>query len=118
MNSYLEVDINGLAIGGVYNDVDGLVIPESWVVLVGEAQIGWSWDGSAWIEPAPMPVSVEELREERDELLTASDFSQLPDTPLTEEDRDAWRIYRQSLRDLPENYVPVVSPEWPQINNP
>ena len=65
-----------------------------------------------------MPVSVEELREERDNRLIASDFSQLMDAPLTEEVSNAWRTYRQSLRDLPENYTPVVSPEWPEISNP
>jgi len=119
MNSYLEVDSNGLAIGGVYNDVDGLATPESWVLLTGEAQVGWTWDGSAWIAPPPPPpvlVSIEELREERDKRLAASDFSQLLDAPLSEEARGTWRSYRQSLRDLPESYTPVESPEWPEIN--
>lgn len=116
MSNYLEVDATGLAVGGVYNEVTGTDLPDSWVVISGEAQIGWSWGGSLWSAPEPILVSVEELREERDKRLTASDFSQLLDTPLSEEDRDTWRSYRQSLRDLPANYTPIESPEWPHID--
>ncbi len=41
-----------------------------------------------------------ELRRQRDNLLKASDYTVLPDSPL---DQDAWKEYRQSLRDLPES---------------
>jgi hypothetical protein len=36
----------------------------------------------------------------RDELLKQSDFIMLPDYPISEEDRERWKIYRQELRDL------------------
>ena len=32
-----------------------------------------------------------------------SDWTQLPDVQLSEEQKESWRIYRQQLRDLPEN---------------
>ena len=40
------------------------------------------------------------IRKKRDSLLKASDWSQQPDVPLSEEKRNEWRIYRQQLRDL------------------
>jgi hypothetical protein len=45
----------------------------------------------------------EELRVLRNQRLTESDWTQVADAPLTEEQKDAWKNYRQELRDLPEN---------------
>jgi len=44
-----------------------------------------------------------ELRSLRDRKLTECDWTQIPDAPLTEEHKDAWKNYRQALRDLPKN---------------
>ncbi len=41
-------------------------------------------------------------RLERDMLLFASDWTQTLDAPLTAEKRKEWAIYRQHLRDLPQ----------------
>lgn len=49
-------------------------------------------------------------RIERDALLAASDWVMLPDVPLTDTQRAAWREYRQALRDLPEAPKAV----WPE----
>ena len=43
------------------------------------------------------------LRMMRDQLLSNSDWTQIPDAPLTETQKTAWQTYRQQLRDLPEN---------------
>jgi len=45
----------------------------------------------------------EELRILRNQRLTESDWTQVADAPLTEEHKDAWKNYRQALRDLPKN---------------
>ena len=50
------------------------------------------------------------LRAERNRLLAASDWTQMPDSPLTDEQRAAWAQYRQALRDAPSTWTP--SPEW------
>jgi len=42
------------------------------------------------------------LRKRRNALLTACDWTQVPDAPLDDAQREAWRVYRQALRDLPE----------------
>ncbi|MBN2740057.1 MAG: phage tail assembly chaperone [Rhodobacteraceae bacterium] len=43
------------------------------------------------------------LRAKRDAALAASDWTQIPDSPLTDVEKAAWAIYRQALRDLPED---------------
>ncbi|HEY4546948.1 MAG TPA: phage tail assembly chaperone [Pedomonas sp.] len=56
----------------------------------------------------PRAPSLEEqlarLRRQRDQRLRESDFTQIPDAPLSPAQRETWRIYRQALRDLPELY--------------
>lgn len=56
---------------------------------------------------------LEALRAERNRLLAASDYTQMPDAPLTDGQREAWRIYRQVLRDLPETNSNPAECEWP-----
>lgn len=41
------------------------------------------------------------LRQERDERLAATDYLLMQDYPLTEDDRERVRAYREALRDLP-----------------
>jgi hypothetical protein len=45
----------------------------------------------------------EELRSLRDQKLTECDWTQIPDAPLTQEQKTTWATYRQQLRDLPKN---------------
>lgn len=47
-------------------------------------------------------------RRQRDRLLAASDWTQLPDSPLFTEDRMAWANYRKALRDLD-----MTGTDWP-----
>ena len=48
-----------------------------------------------------------EHRETRNELLAASDWTVLTDSPLTTTQKTKWKTYRTSLRDLP------ASEGWP-----
>ncbi len=65
-----------------------------------------------------------EMRGIRDDLLLRSDWTQLPDVSLTEEQKEAWSVYRQQLRDLPGGitdpkpmvlafYLGEIHPDWP-----
>jgi hypothetical protein len=57
-------------------------------------------------------VAAAEQRLARNALLRCSDWTQLPDSPLTAEQKAAWGSYRQALRDLPAQAgFPEVS--WP-----
>jgi len=54
----------------------------------------------------------EEVRTQRDALLSQSDWTQVPDAPV---DQSAWATYRQALRDLPEQEGFPQEVVWPQI---
>lgn len=41
----------------------------------------------------------------RNDLLRKSDWSQLPDSPHSEDMKEKYRIYRQKLRDIPSVYI-------------
>lgn len=84
------------------------------------AWASWDWSGKCWTDPRDAAWYAAErerllaiLREERDTRLTACDWSQLPDAPLTAEGLAAWRAYRQALRDLPDNTADPARPDWP-----
>jgi hypothetical protein len=57
------------------------------------------------------------IRHERNRLLSLCDWTQVQDAPLSEEQRTAWGVYRQALRDLPQQFATpedVVFPDPPQ----
>jgi len=50
----------------------------------------------------PIEAVSDEMRAYRNHLLLDSDWSQLTDAPLTQEQVQLWQGYRQALRNLPE----------------
>jgi hypothetical protein len=57
-----------------------------------------------------LPVEqMKELRRQRNQLLTETDYLALADVTLTDE----MRAYRQALRDLPANTEDPANPVWP-----
>lgn len=62
-------------------------------------------DGTYRLEGIPTPTTDElaaQKRAERDALLAQTDKYMLPDLPITDEEREQYKAYRQYLRDLPE----------------
>jgi|TARA_Y100000287_G_scaffold173933_1_gene162353 hypothetical protein len=53
------------------------------------------------------------VRAERDQKLTASDWTQMPDSPLTSDKKTEWAAYRTSLRDLPSASGFPHTVTWP-----
>jgi hypothetical protein len=57
------------------------------------------------------------IRQRRNRRLADSDWTQLPDTALTPEQRTAWSTYRQALRDITESLPTQLEPNhqvtWP-----
>jgi hypothetical protein len=51
------------------------------------------------------------VRAMRDGRLSACDWTVIPDSPFTAEQRSSWQTYRQELRDLPSEYAHVTSIE-------
>lgn len=56
----------------------------------------------------------EQVRQQRNLLLSQCDWTQLSDVPLTNDQVIAWRTYRQSLRDIPGQSDPD-NLAWPTI---
>ncbi len=82
----------------------------------GGAQIAVDSNGDPITITRPGPTAqelLEAFRAERDRLLAASDWTQFADAPLTDDQREAWRIYRQALRDLPETTTDLAAVVWP-----
>lgn len=59
------------------------------------------------------PSTWQEIRAHRDALLLESDWTQMPDSPLSSEGKALWLAYRQRLRDLPNVYATPDDVAWP-----
>ena len=90
-------------------------------------------DGEAYIEGAFIPSMYEKIidgepvlkdttpdyekenRFHRSALLYGSDWTQMPDSPLSESKKTEWATYRQALRDLPtnSNWPNLEDGDWP-----
>lgn len=57
-------------------------------------------------------IEADQRRQERAKLLRDTDWTQLPDSPLNNGEREAWADYRQALRDLPAQ-PGFPDCEWP-----
>ncbi len=49
------------------------------------------------------------FRQERNNLLFLSDWTQMPDCQLTDDKKTEWKTYRQALRDLPAKTTPSIN---------
>jgi len=81
-----------------------------------------SWDGEALSEAPTDALEAERAaanREYRNQLLSSTDWTQLPDAPLTDEQKAAYGIYRQALRDLTDhvNWPNLDAADWPQVED-
>ncbi|WP_293372248.1 tail fiber assembly protein [Nevskia sp.] len=135
MTKYVVMDENGLAIGFYSSDVHGerLIegspnpdtrIPPGAVEISDEMHAAWvsntmgqrlvDGDLVAYTRPVSIP-SLAAVRRQRNALLAGSDWTQLPDVPLSVETRAAWAAYRQDLRDVPATLSdpPTAAPTWP-----
>ena len=55
------------------------------------------------------------LRSDRNEMLMRSDWTQLPNSGLSEAKRAEWETYRQALRDLPETMTEDLEYTLPEV---
>lgn len=56
----------------------------------------------------------EEVRSNRDQLLLETDFYMMLDYPISEEDRNIFKIYRQALRDITQQEGFPENVTWPE----
>ena len=57
-----------------------------------------------------VPPTPEQVRDNRDHLLSSSDWTQVADAPV---DQAAWAAYRQALRDIPQQEGFPHNVAWP-----
>ena len=90
-------------------------LADNWFEARG-CEIGDIWDGESFTAPPISEKDTEsewaEIRKRRNGLLSACDWTQLPDAPLTDADKTAWAEYRQALRDITEQADPF-NITWP-----
>ena len=70
----------------------------------------WDWDTRKWVDARDAATAWVAVRAERNALLKATDWTQLPDVPPST--RALWTDYRQALRDVPEQSDPF-NIVWP-----
>ncbi len=58
-------------------------------------------------------IAWDNLRLKRDMLISATDWTQMPDAPLSVEKKAEFTAYRQTLRDIPQTYDNPDDVIWP-----
>lgn len=76
------------------------------------------WNGTVWV--VDEPNYLKEVRYQRQMLLYQTDWTQLPDAPISSPQLTEALIYRQALRDMiapiladPQAYVQIEDAPWP-----
>ena len=85
-----------------------------------KVKIGWNYDGSKFTDiHVETTVTDEELaslaRSDRNLLLDQSDWTQMPDTALSDSKKTEWATYRKSLRDIPSQSGFPKTITWPPM---
>lgn len=81
-------------------------------VLWGDVEPVTAEEVSALLPDLRREEAMESLRGQRNALLSASDWTQMPDVAGI--DKQAWTEYRQALRDLPSSTADPENPVWPE----
>lgn len=82
----------------------------------------YRWDGSQAVERSEeeleadrLPIIAAQARAQRDKLLLETDWTQTLDAPIDADTREAYRAYRQALRDIPEQESFPMDITWPEL---
>ena len=59
-------------------------------------------------------LDMSDVRAIRNGLLSGSDWTQIGDASLGDHTAEEWRIYRQALKDIPQNHTRVSTVVWPE----
>lgn len=81
------------------------------VQLSEEEELARDAEEQAWADGADDRAAAAN-RIKRNQLLAESDWTQMNDSPLTNELKTAWATYRQSLRDI------TADESWPNVTFP
>lgn len=73
-------------------------------------QLSGQWVQAWAVTRKSEDIAAKNVRNKRNDLLAASDWTQLPDSPV---DQQAWAVYRQALRDLTDQSGFPYAVVWP-----
>ena len=63
-----------------------------------------------------MSIELKHFRGLRNKKLAKCDWTQAPDSPLSDAKKKEWATYRQKLRDLTKTVTPKFLPDSPRID--
>ena len=104
-STFTEEEIASAGFTGPYEipEFDPRIETQEWDIELGD-----------WITISiPDEIYWERMRDARNLRLSSSDWSQIPDVPLTSAKKLEWSLYRQTLRDLPANTEDPKEVTWP-----
>lgn len=86
-------------------------LADNWIAS-DAAKIGDEYKNGQFVTP-PINTDLEanQIRDQRNILLSASDWTQVADAPV---DQAAWATYRQALRDIPAQSGFPLNVVWPE----
>ena len=94
--------------------VGNLMWDNGWTERPPQPSFYHKWENGQWVNHPEVFWGM--TRNQRDILLASSDWTQMPDAPLTSDQKTAWISYRQELRDFPATSASATSDEelvWP-----
>jgi hypothetical protein len=101
-----------LALRTFWKDVNFSAIGND-ITFMGDAVAPTHEEVIARIDEAVAIQELGLLKEERNALLAECDWTTVGDSPLTDEQKQAWITYRQALRDITESYSSLSDVVWP-----
>lgn len=87
---------------------------DGWTQRASKPDGQYIWVGRKWV--LDLDGIADGLRDKRSALLASSDWTQMPDAPLSDSKKAEWATYRQALRDLPAQLSGIESlddVQWP-----
>ena len=90
------------------------ITPNGRVPLTSEEEAARDAEEQAWADGANDRAAAAN-RAKRNQLLADSDWTQMNDSPLTDEAKTAWALHRTALRDLTAhtNWPNLEDADWP-----
>jgi len=107
MRMYAKIGTNEMQVGGRHPGDGWVPVTE---LRPGEHYTAHS--GGAWV--LDTNLLADDIRAERDRRLAECDWTQISDAPLDDAARAAWAVYRQALRDVPQQAGFPGAVTWPE----
>jgi hypothetical protein len=119
MSTYVNLDSNGYVQYHVVSSIDqpGMTQFDDWITYLATQPSPYhkfQYSTLTWVDDGSNnSVKAVDVRAQRDALLTASDWTQVTDSPLTTDVKAAWATYRAALRNLPQQSGFPLTITWP-----